>query len=83
MNPLTGAIRSRAQFRNHATWDVNASFARIKCSCVSLEAPATPSNGISTRCSGLYDRTMRELLLEGIRAKISVAKLWGRSGAGR
>jgi len=25
--------------------DVNASFARIKCSCVSLEVRATPSNG--------------------------------------
>jgi len=34
-----------AQVRNHAIGDVNASFTRIKGACVTLEAPATPSNG--------------------------------------
>src|SRR5437899_10417133 len=46
------AIRSRCPARNHDIGDVNASFARIKCSCVSLEAPTTLSNGrILRRCS--------------------------------
>ena len=42
MNPLTAAIRSRCQVRNHAMGDVNASFTRIKGACVPLECARDP-----------------------------------------
>lgn len=66
------------QFRNHSIGDVNASFARIKCSCVSLEAPASPSNGrILRRCSRW---TNRPSLLATIAARphhtVQLWRLW-------
>src|SRR5438445_3692097 len=41
VNPSYENDRSRCPLRDHAIGDVNASFARIKGACVSLEAPAT------------------------------------------
>jgi len=41
-----------AELSDHAIGDVNAWFARVKGSCASLDAPATPSNGrLLRQCS--------------------------------